>query len=241
MINKLVMDLHTHTIASGHAYGTIRENTQAASELGLVGLGLTEHGPGMPGSCHPIYFVNMHYIPRQLYGVNLYYGVENDMMNDGTMSLTDRFLSRLDFGIVGIHGTCYQDQGIVKNTENLIKCMSNPKIFFVSHPDDGSYPLDYESVVPAAKELGVALEVNNNTIRSGWKKNCIQNIKTYLDLCMRYRTNIIVSSDAHDPTTIGRFGEAIALLDEVGFDEDLIINTSEAKFRDFIGFKAETT
>ena len=26
---RLIADLHTHTLASGHAYGTIRENAQA--------------------------------------------------------------------------------------------------------------------------------------------------------------------------------------------------------------------
>lgn len=240
MNNKLIMDLHTHTLASGHAYGTVRENALAASEKGLIGLGVTEHGPGMPGSCHPLYFTNIDYIPRQLYGVNVYYGVENDMMDGGTMSLQDRAMSVLDYAIVGIHATCYKDQGISRNTDNLIKCMSNPKVFFVSHPDDSTYPLDYEALVPAAKELGVALEVNNNTLRRGWKKNCVQNIKTYLDLCMRYRTNIIVSSDAHDPSTVGRFQEAIALLDEIHFDEELIINNSEEKFREFIGFNKES-
>ena len=54
---------------------------------------------------------------------------------------------------------------------------------------------------------------------------------------MRYRSSIIVSSDAHDPSTVGRFQEAIALLEEVGFDEELIVNNSEEKFREFIGFK----
>ncbi len=235
MKNRLLLDLHTHTLASGHAYGTVRENAQAASEKGLAGLGVTEHGPGMPGSCHPLYFTNIQYIPRELYGVNIYYGVENDMMPDGSMSLEDRWMSGLDYAIVGIHATCYRDLGIEKNTENLIRCMSNPKVFFVSHPDDSTYPLDYSQIVPAAKQNGVALEVNNNTIRSARKKNWRENIMTYLELCMKYRANIIVSSDAHDPSTVGRFIEAKALLDEIGFDEELIVNNSEEKFREFIG------
>ena len=50
MKNKLVLDLHTHTLASGHAYGTIRENALAAHEKGLAGLGVSEHAPGMPGT-----------------------------------------------------------------------------------------------------------------------------------------------------------------------------------------------
>ena len=32
---KYVLDAHTHTIASGHAYSTIREMAKAASEKGL--------------------------------------------------------------------------------------------------------------------------------------------------------------------------------------------------------------
>ena len=32
MTTPYVMDLHTHTIASGHAYGTVREMAQAAAE-----------------------------------------------------------------------------------------------------------------------------------------------------------------------------------------------------------------
>lgn len=236
MKKKLVLDIHTHTIASGHAYGTVRENALAAKQMGLVGLGLSEHAPGTPGTCHPIYFTNLRAIPRTLCGVHIYYGAENNMLSDGTMALPEKILDLLDYNIVGIHGTCYTDQGIEKNTENLIQCMSHPKTFFVSHPDDGTWPLDYERLVPAAKECGVALEVNNATVRGGWKRNCMENIRTYLCLCMKYRVNIFVGSDAHDPSQVGHFEEAIRLLDEYGFDDDLIINNSEEKFRNFIHY-----
>lgn len=33
-------DLHTHTIASGHAYNTIREMARAAADKGLKALGI---------------------------------------------------------------------------------------------------------------------------------------------------------------------------------------------------------
>ncbi|MCR4854550.1 MAG: phosphatase [Erysipelotrichaceae bacterium] len=237
MKNKIVVDIHTHTIASGHAYGTVRENALAASEIGLKGLGMSEHAPGVPGTCDPFHFSNLRAIPRKLYGVTIYRGVENNVLNDGTMTLPDWVFNRLDYGIVGIHGTCYEDQGAEGNTDNLIACMKDPRIFFISHPDDGNFPLDYERLVPAAKEHGVALEVNDSSIRGGFRKNCVENIHTYLELCMKYRTNIFVGSDAHDPSQIGCFDHAIAILDEIGFDEDLIINNSEKKFRAFIGYK----
>ena len=55
---KIMVDTHTHTLASGHAYNTIREMAKMAADKGLEGLALTEHAPQMPGSCHLFYFQN---------------------------------------------------------------------------------------------------------------------------------------------------------------------------------------
>ena len=83
-----VMDLHTHTIASGHAYNSLREMAKGAAEKGLEVLGITEHGPKMPGSCHRIYFQNLKTVPRELYGVQLLLGAEVNIMDtDGTIDL----------------------------------------------------------------------------------------------------------------------------------------------------------
>ena len=51
-----LLDLHTHTIASGHAYNTLYEMAQSAAEKGLALYGCSEHAPAMPGSCHKFYF-----------------------------------------------------------------------------------------------------------------------------------------------------------------------------------------
>ena len=71
---KIELDVHTHTIASGHAFSTLQEMAQAAADKGLKVLGITEHSPGVPGTCHPIYFRNLHVVPRRMYGVELLLG-----------------------------------------------------------------------------------------------------------------------------------------------------------------------
>ena len=43
------LDLHTHTVASGHGYSTIQEMAAAAKEKGIRILGITEHGPSIEG------------------------------------------------------------------------------------------------------------------------------------------------------------------------------------------------
>ena len=89
------LDIHTHTIASGHAYGTIREMAQGAAEKKLAMLGISEHAPGIPGTCEPVYFSNLRVAPRRLYGVDLVYGCEINVLNDGTLSLKN-YIEKLD-------------------------------------------------------------------------------------------------------------------------------------------------
>ncbi len=233
---KITCDIHTHTIASGHAYGTILENAKAAAEKGLSLLGISEHAPGVQGTCDPLYFWNLVVVPRTLHGVSVIHGSEVNVWQDGTLSLEDRYLDRLDYGIVGIHLTCYEDAGREKNTENLIHCMKHPKIFFVSHPDDDNTPLDYEKLVKAAKEYHVALEVNNSSLLKPQRRlNCYENYRTMLKLCMEYQVPVILSSDAHFPTAVGGLDKSIQLLEECGFDENLVLNTSKEKVLQFIG------
>lgn len=235
----LRLDIHTHTIASGHAYGTIREMAAAASEQGLDLLGISEHGPGIPGTCHPFYFCNLTVVPRRLYGVEVLHGCEANVMDDGSLSLPPRFLKYLDYVIAGIHLLCYHDAGPEKNTDNVISCMKQEKVFFISHPDSDRMPVQYDRLVQAAKEYHVALEVNNSSLlRPDSRPGCVENYREMLALCRQYRAPIVVNSDAHDPSAVGQLDAALALLNEVGFDRELILNTSVERFKQFIGMEA---
>lgn len=238
MRNRLILDIHTHTLASGHAYGTIREMAQAASDRGLAMLGISEHAPGIPGTVDPFYYNNLRVVPRNLYGVKIVHGCEINVLQDGSLSLNQQYIDMLDYALVGIHRQCYVNAGRSENTANLINCMQNPKVFFVSHPDDDHTPLDYEKLVQAAKRYHVALEVNNSSLKKKIKRlNCVSNYETMLYWCLQYQVPIIVSSDAHDPSAVGDFSLAQQLIDENRFDEKLILNTDLNTFQDFIGFK----
>ena len=231
----LTCDMHSHTIASGHAYGTIREMAQAAADVGLEMLGISEHAPGIPNTTGAFYYCNLKVIPREMFGVKMMFGSEINVMNDGTLSLSQKDIDRLDYAIIGIHTVCYEDAGKEKNTDNLICGMKNRGVHFVSHPDDDHTPLDYERLVMAAKEYHVALEVNNSSFTKPQSRlNCVENYRTMLALCEQHRVPVIVNSDAHDPSWVGRFDDAVRLMDEIGFDEDLVLNTSEERVVDFI-------
>ena len=42
---KIIADMHTHTVASTHAYSTIKEMAEAARDAGLEYLAITDHTP----------------------------------------------------------------------------------------------------------------------------------------------------------------------------------------------------
>ena len=234
-MKPIIADLHMHSVLSGHAFGTIRELAAEAADRGMKLIGVTEHAPGIPGTCDPIYFRNICDAPRELYGIQMLYGSEVNVLTGGKLSLDERHLQCLDYGIAGIHGLCYEDEGKVKNTDNVISCMEHPKIKFISHPDDDRYPVDYPALVQGAKANGVALELNNSSLRKPWlRPNCVENYKTMLPLCMEQGVCILVNSDAHDPSAVGDFALAYQLLDELAFSDDLVINNDLVRLKSFL-------
>lgn len=234
-MKPFVADLHMHSIMSGHAFGTIRELAAEAAGRGMKLIGVTEHAPGIPGTCDPIYFRNTCDAPRTLFGVEMLYGSEVNVLTDGKLSLDNRHLNCLDYAIAGVHGLCYENEGIVNNTENVIRCMEHPKIRFISHPDDDHFPLDYRVLVQGAKANHVALEVNNSSLRKPWlRPNCVENYKKMIPLCMEYGVPIIVNSDAHDPSAVGDFTLAASMLEELDIDETLILNNDIEKLKTFL-------
>lgn len=94
---KFLVDTHSHTIASGHAYSTITEMAEAAAAKGLKALALTEHAPEMPGTCGLFYFQNLDVVPRMQKGIRLLMGAEVNIMDpDGTIDLPENTCRDLD-------------------------------------------------------------------------------------------------------------------------------------------------
>ena len=233
---KIELDVHTHTIASGHAFSTLQEMVQAASEKGLKLLGITEHAPGIPGSCSPIYFRNLYVVPRRMYGVDLLLGAEINILDcEGNIDMDEFYLNLLDLRIAGIHSLCYAGGTPEENTHGMVQAIANPYIHIISHPGDGTAKLNFEPIVLAAKEHHTLLEINNSSLRPCRKKmDARDNNLEILRLCKRYEVPVILGSDAHISFDIATYDYALQLVGETEFPEELIMNTSVEKFFEYI-------
>lgn len=223
---KFVLDTHTHTFASGHSYSTIREMAHAASEKGLQLLGITEHAPKMPGSCHEFYFQNLKVVDRQMCGVELLLGAELNILDpDGRVDLPDQLLSKLDITIASLHIPCMTPGTKEENTRAYINAIKNPLINIIGHPDDRRYPVDYKELVLAAKEYHTLIELNNSSLTEGGARTNARPLDIeILELCKEYEVPVVVGSDAHIDHAVGNHDKAEALLREVEFPESLIVN-----------------
>ena len=93
-------DLHTHTIASGHAYSTRKEMIEAAATKGLEVYAITEHAPAMPGSCNSMYFMNYRALPRKHGEMTVLYGVELNILDyEGHVDLPESILKEMDLAL----------------------------------------------------------------------------------------------------------------------------------------------
>ena len=222
------VDLHTHTIASGHAWGTLFENTREAKKQGIELLAITDHGPAVLGAPCNVYFKSVKRAPKIVEGVKVLFGVEANIINEqGKLDLSNETLEKLDIVIAGLHKNCgYADQGIEKNTEVLINAMQNPHIKIISHPYSSRMKIDIEKITEEAIKRNILLEINASYFlehrikdKEMWEK-----LKKMVKIFKKNNKKMIINSDAHNPYEVGNFTNVIAKFDELGINEDDLLN-----------------
>ena len=230
------LDVHTHTIMSGHAYSSLQEMVAAAQQKGLDILGITEHAPGIPGTCNPIYFRNLHVVPRQFGDLRLLLGAELNILDTkGTLDLGEYYYRMLDIRIAGIHSLCWQGGSIEENTDGMVAAIRNSWTHIISHPGDGTAKLLFEPIVLAAKETRTLLEINNSSLNPNrQKESALRNNLEILRLCKRYDVPVILGSDAHISYDIANYCFIWPLLQETDFPDDLILNYFPERFLEYI-------
>lgn len=233
---KTLLDVHTHTVMSGHAYSSLQEMVAMAQQKGLRVLGITEHGPALPGSCHPIYFKNMHVVPRKFGDLRLLMGAELNILNtQGELDLNEDYYKYMDIRIAGIHALCWEGGSLEENTAGMVAAIRNPWTHIISHPGDGTAELDFEPIVLAAKETHTLLEINNSSLKpSRGKLMARPNNLEILRLCKKYEVPVILGSDAHISFSIGDYEFIPSLLQETQFPEGLIVNNKPNFFFNYL-------
>lgn len=230
---KLVVDTHTHTVASGHAYSTVQEMAKEASVNGIEMFAVTDHGPAMLGAPCLFHFSNLRVIPPVIYGVRILKGAEVNIIDyNGNLDIPDGYLKRLDFVIASLHDVCIEPATKEEHTNAYLNLMRNPYVDAIGHPGTPKFEVDVEKVVAAAKEYGKFIEINNTSfsVRTGCEENCMD----FALECKRQGVKIVCGSDAHISFDVGKFDKVYNLLEKIDMPEELIMNSKVSNFDEFI-------
>ncbi|MCF2662434.1 phosphatase [Pseudoflavonifractor phocaeensis] len=226
---KIIADTHTHTIVSGDAHSTLLENLQAAKARGLQFLCVTEHVSSIPRAAPPAYFKSMCSIPRSYDGVQIARGVEANILDyTGKLDMPDDILDWLDWVIASLHDLVIAPATKAEHTACWLAISENPLVDVIGHCGDPRYAFDLDEVMGAFHRHGKIVEINSHSFtgRAGSRDGCRQVALA----CMKYDVPIVVSSDAHFVDHVGYFKEALDMLEDIRFPEDLILNADARRF-----------
>lgn len=228
----VVADLHCHTVASTHAYSTVTELAEAAAARGLVAVGCTDHGIGMPDSPHLWHFENLHVLPDIIAGVRVLRGVEANVIGfDGRLDMPDGVLRRLELVVASMHRYTMPTGSAEQITEAWLGVARNQYVDIIGHSGTPSFAYYYEAVIPILGENGVAVEINESTF--GTRGSSVPNCRRIAELCKKYEVPVALDSDAHYHAAVGRTPRCAALLRELDFPPELVVNGSVEALRRF--------
>lgn len=230
-------DLHTHTIASTHAYSTVNEMAAAAEQTGVTLLGITDHGIGAPDAPHRWHFHNYKILPRRIGSVWLLKGVEANIMDEnGTLDMDEKEIAFCEWVVASYHTGCVTFERTPENvSQGYRKVCENPAVDVIGHPTTAMFPFDYEPVLKLFKEAGKLVELNESSLV--WKPGALENAKTVYALCKKHEIPIVVNTDSHYSALVGKTPVAEQLLRDLDFPARLIYSLQPERIMEMAAAK----
>jgi len=235
----LVLDIHNHTLASGHAYSTIQEYAVEAAKKELSLIAITDHAPAIPNATGEFYFYNFRELPGEINGVKIMMGVELNIMDkSGRVDLDEHVYKPLSPVLASFHYPCYkfskedmtEDERSGEITTAITNVMDNPFIHIIGHPGDRMYPFDIEAIVKKSLETKTLLEINDANLKVDGSKfsrlGAHDKMRKILDVCKKMDCPVVLGSDAHFSHHTGNLQNSLELLKEADFPAELVANTS---------------
>ena len=168
-LDQIRGDLHCHSTWSDGRH-TIVEMARAARDRGYLFHGVCDHSKsltvanGLDERRVRRQWSEIAEAQDEVPEVRLLRGIEVDILSDGTLDLDLDLLSELDLVVASVHSVFGQDPKTM--TARLLAAIETGVVNILGHPTGRlinrreGYTFDFDTVVAAAVEHGVALELN---------------------------------------------------------------------------------
>ncbi len=181
---------------------SIEEMARAAKALGLSYMGVTDHTKalamtgGLDEKKLRAQGREIDRINKKLHGFRVLKSTECDILKDGQLDLRDEALRELDFVAVSVHSHFALSGRDM--TSRIIAAIKHPLVHILLHPTGRvvgrrePYDVNMSAVIRAAKQYGVALEINGS--------ERLDLHEQYIREAIAQKVKLVVNSDAHDPS-----------------------------------------
>jgi DNA polymerase (family X) len=220
-------DLHSHTkLTDGRA--SLEEMAEAAKSRGYEYLAITEHSKrlamtrGLDEKRLAEQINEIDKLNGRMTGFILLKGIEVDILEDGSLDLSDDILKELDVVVCSVHSK-FNLQGH-KQTERIIRAMDNKYFNILGHPSGrllgqrDPYDVDMERVMRAAKERGCFLEVSADPHR-------LDLTDIHCKKAKEFGAKVAVSTDAHSTGNLDFLRYGLGQTRRGWLEADDVINT----------------
>ncbi len=220
-------DLHAHSTASD-GRNSIREMATAAREQGYTYLAMTDHSKrltvanGLDEGRIEAQMEEIDAINATLDDFTILKGIETDIMDDGSLDISDDVLSRLDIVVASVHHRFKLSRE--EQTERVMRAMDNPYFNVLGHPtgrillEREPYEIDIPRIIAHAAERGCCLELNANPLRLDLhEKYCRQ--------AMEQGVLISVNTDAHSTQQFDNMVHGIGQARRGWLEKKHVLNT----------------
>lgn len=239
-LDDIQSDLHMHTVASD-GVNTIEEMALGAKGLERSLICITDHSQssvianGLSPEHVAEHIEAVRAADKAIDGIEIWIGMEVDVLDGGQLDYDDDLLAQLDFVIASLH--VHKGDDVKANTQRVLKAIENPYVNVIAHPTarliNRREPmgLDLEAVAKAAAESGTALEINASPLRLDLKD-------THVRLARDLGVTITINTDAHriDQLINMRYGALTAR--RAGLLKDEVLNTwSPKRIKEFVAAK----
>ena len=166
-------------------------------------------------------------------GIEIFRSVEIDILKDGSLDMPDEILEELDVVVISVHSFMDQDRRTM--TDRVLKAMAHPEVDILAHPTGRiinrreSFELDVETVLAAAGELKVAVELNANP-------NRLDLSDVHVHRARELGVPVVISTDAHSPAGLENMRFGVDQARRGWLEKGDVLNTKTlAQFRKWLG------
>ncbi|MBS3147657.1 DNA polymerase/3'-5' exonuclease PolX [Candidatus Woesearchaeota archaeon] len=175
-------DLHMHSKWSD-GWNTIEEMALTAQKAGYKYIALTDHSKserianGLDEKRLVKYLKEIDKVQKKV-DITILKGSEVDILKDGSLDFKNKYLKELDFVLGAVHSGFKSPKADM--TKRILKAFDNPYINALAHPTGRvvhqreGYAFDAEKIMSAAKERGIALEVDSYPSRLDMRDELVQ-------------------------------------------------------------------